>query len=174
MSTKFYFSLDHAVTKDALLSGTNQLSRADWVVNLLRDDFYFLQDGEFSRLLLNEVLECFIGGQFIASIILGFSMIERSVAGRLSYIGEKSTAKGNSAQLIEAALKRSWITQAEYDHIDKLRTLRNPIAHFKEFMEESRPEVRASLDGKSTAQLLETDAKKTLEAMIHILEKTAL
>ena len=131
MPNDFDFSLKHAVPGDALLGGTGQLGRMSWISKrLCENDLYLLQDGTFSKLLFNEVLECFVGGQFIAVIVLGFSFIERTIAGRLSYIGEMDAAKGNSEQLIKAAFKQGWLTQAEYDHVNELRILRNPIVHF--------------------------------------------
>lgn len=174
MPNDFDFSFDHAVTGDALLGGAGQLGRISWLGKRLREnDLYLLQDGAFSKLLFNEILECFVGGQFIATIALGFSFIERTIAGRLSHIGEKAAAKGCSKQLIEAALQRKWLTQTERDHIDELRALRNPIVHLREY---SRilPEVKAALNARSAAQMLETDAKQILEAAIHVLSKTSL
>jgi hypothetical protein len=46
--------------------------------------------------------------------------------------------------------------------------------HFREHLAETRPEVKAALKARSTIQMLETDAKKILEAAIHILGKTSL
>lgn len=175
MPNDFDFSFDHAVSGDALLGGTGQLGRMSWLGKRLREnDLYLLQDGTFSKLLFNEILECFVGGQFIATIVLGFSFIERTIAGRLSHVGKKAAARGSSEELIESALQWEWLTQTEHDHINELRTLRNPIVHFREPLTETRPEVKATLNARSTAQMLETDAKKILEAAIHVLGKTSL
>jgi len=169
------FSLDYAVPGDVLLGGTGRLGRMAWLGKQLREnDLYLLQDGALSKLIFNEVLECFISGQFIATIILGFSFIERTIAGRLSHVGEKAASKGSSEELIATALQRNWLTKTEHDHINELRTLRNPIVHFREHLAETRPEVKAALNARSTAQMLETDAKQILEAAIHVLGKTAL
>lgn len=175
MSNDLDFSFDHAVPGDTLLGGAGQLGRVAWLGKRLREnDLYLLQDGAFSKLLFNEVLECFVGGQFIATIVLGFSFIERTIAGRLSHVGEKVAAKGSSEQLIAAALQRKWLTETEHDHINELRTLRNPVVHFREHLAEARPEVKAALNARSTVQMLEDDAKKILEAAIHVLGKTSL
>lgn len=168
------FSLQFSTPGHELLEGTGKLGRVGWLSERLRrDDLFFFQDGTFSRLLFNEALECFVGGQFIACIVVGFSFIERSIAGRLSHIGENSAAKGDSRELLDAAQQRKWITKEEQEKLDELRWLRNPIVHFKGHLTENRPEIRATRDKKTIQQMLEADAKEILEASIHMLTKTA-
>lgn len=174
MSDDLDFSLDISVSGEELLGGTDQMGRVAWLSQRIRrDDFFLLQDGSFSKLLFGELLECFVNGQFIATAILGFSLIERTIAGRLSHIGERAEGK-SSRQLLRSALDRKWITQLEFDSLDKLRNVRNPLVHFKDHLAPNRPEVKAVVSGRDTAQLLEADAKRILEATIHVLGKTAL
>ncbi|MBK6973514.1 MAG: hypothetical protein IPH26_11435 [Sterolibacteriaceae bacterium] len=146
MPAEIDYTFDHPVRGDAVL-GAGRLGRVAWLGKRLRDDdLYLLQDGAFSKLLFNEVLECFVGGQFIATIVLGFSLIERSIAGRLSHIGQTSVAKGGtSEQLIDAAFNLGWLTGTERDRINDVRKLRNAVVHFREHRAEDRPEVKAAL-----------------------------
>lgn len=175
METEFDFSFDRPVYGEELLGGSGQLARASWVARRVRnDDVYFMQDGTLSQLLFKEVLSTFVSGQYIATIVLAFSLIERTVAGRLAFVGDKSATKSNSVQLLKSALERGWLKQDEHDLLDELRKLRNPIVHFHDHLSETRPEIRATLSARTTEQMLEGDAKQILEATIHVLQKTAL
>ena len=105
MKADLDFSFDCVVHGEELLAGTDRLGRAAWLAKRVReDDIYFMQDGTLSQLLFTEVLESFIGGQYIASIVLGFSLIERTVAGRLAFVGDTAAATERSEGLIDAAL----------------------------------------------------------------------
>ena len=85
MGNEVDFSTSQSISGSAILGG-GRLDRAAWVASRIStDNLYLLQDGEFSRLLLHETLECFVNGQFIATIAIGFSFIERSISGRLSF-----------------------------------------------------------------------------------------
>jgi hypothetical protein len=175
METEFNFSFDRPVYGEELLGGSVQLARASWVARRVRnDDVYFMQDGTLSQLLFKEVLSTFVSGQYIATIVLAFSLIERTVAGRLAFVGDKPAALANSVPLLKSALERGWLKQEEHDLLDELRKLRNPIVHFRDHLSETRPEVRAALSARTTEQILESDAKQILEATIHVLQKTAL
>lgn len=177
MSHNIDFSLDRAITGSQLLAGSGRLGRVEWLTkNLPENDLYFLQDGEFSHLLLTDLLETFVGGQFIATIILGFSFIERTIAGRLDYMGENGPAKEKwrSDKLLKVALCKEWLTVEEHSNLIRLGKLRNPIVHFHDLLAETRPEVKAELSAKTTAQMLESDAKQMLAAAIHVLKKTSL
>lgn len=90
MPNSIDYSLDHPVSGSQLLGGSDRLGRVTWLSKHIHDDdLYLLQDGAFSKLLLTEVLETFVSGQFIATVFLGFSFIERTIAGRLYFMGEK-------------------------------------------------------------------------------------
>lgn len=112
--------------------------------------------------------------RLIATVVLGFSLIERTIAGRLSFNSERKAAGGTSEELVNAALNKKWLTPEEYANLNALRKLRNPIVHFRDHLDASRPEVKALLSAKTTAQIIEEDAKKVVEATIHVLNKTAL
>lgn len=175
MSDELDFSLDVTVSGDELLGGTGRPGRIGWLAQRIRkDDLFLLQDGSFSKLLFNETIECFVSGQFIATVVLGFSLIERAIAGRLSHVGDRKAAKGRSKDLMVAALKKGWLSQTEFDQIKELGALRNPVVHFCEHLDMNRPEVKATVHGRDISQMLESDAKRILEAAIHVLGKTAL
>lgn len=169
MSNDSDYSLDQAILGSELLGGSSRLGRVTWLSKHLREnDLYLLQDGAFSKLLFTEVLETFVGGQLIATIILGFSLIERTIAGRLYFLGENNVEKMRGEALLNAALQKEWLTTEEHKLLNELRKLRNPFVHFHDPQANTRPEARAA------TQILESDAKRFLETTIHVLKKTAL
>ena len=93
---------------------------------------------------------------------------------RLAFVGERSAALAKSEALLKSALERGWLRTEEHELLDDLRKLRNPIVHFRDHLSETRPEVRAALSAQTTKQVLESDAKKILEATIHLLDKTSI
>lgn len=170
------FSIARTVRGSELLGGSGRASRIAWLATKIKEnDLYHLQDGAFSQLLFHETAESYVNGQFVATIVLGFSFIERAIAGRLHHVNDKVAERGSSEQLIAAALKRQWITREESEALNRLRLLRNPVIHFRGHLELERPEVKALLSARSVPQLLEGDAMATLEAAIHVvLNATAL
>lgn len=175
MSDELDFSLDVTVSGDVLLSGTERLGRIEWLARRIRkDDLFLLQDGSFSKLLFIETIECFLGGQFIATVVLGFSLIERAIAGRLFHVGDEKAAKRKSEELMVSALNKGWLSQTEFNQIGELRALRNSVVHFRGHLSMSRPGVNAAVNGQDISQMLESDARRILEAAIHVLGKTAL
>ena len=119
MPNNIDFSPDRAITGSDLLGGSGRLGRVEWLAkHFSAGDLYLLQDGAFSQLLFTDVLETFVGGQFIATIILGFSFIERTIAGRLFFVGEKDAAMGKSEALLNAALRKGWLTIDEHAHLN--------------------------------------------------------
>lgn len=170
------FPYAHSIFGKDLLSGSDRFQRLAWLAKEIPvQDLYQVQDTGYSKLLFNEISECYINGQFIATIVLGFSFIEREIAGRLFSIGDKKTAeKGKSEELINSAHKKGWLTEDEMTRLNKLRDLRNPVVHFRDPFNFSHPDIAAILKAQTTPKCLEENSKLILGAIIHILNKTAL
>lgn len=169
------FSLAETVSGEELLSGSDRLDRLAWIHKRIgTGDLYFFQDGPYSRFLFKEILDCFVNGQYIATIVLGFSFLERTLAGRLHFIGKPQVARGKSIDLFKAAHAENWISEGEHAIFESLRTLRNSVAHFHDPMDKLRPEIRAIQEGRTPAAILESDAKEFLSAAVQLLNKTAL
>ena len=129
MSNDFDFNMDSACTVKAeeLFSGAGRLERLNWIYRkLAKSDLFFLQDGQRSKVIFQEAVGSFVNGQFIAAISLGFSFIERTIAGRLWNIGEKKLAQTrDNSKLLKAAQDHGWLTENEVIVITNLRDVRN-------------------------------------------------
>lgn len=160
---------------EALMGSSGRVRRARLLAEGIdRTGLYFLQDGTLTHRLFIEAAETFLSGQFISTTILGFSFIERTIAGRLHHLGKKSESKSKSEVLFKHAKKYKWLSDEEYQNLEEIRKFRNPIVHFKDPLDESRPEIQALLNAKTTKEYLEVQAERVLMAAIHVLNYTAL
>ncbi len=175
MNSEPSLSFDRGVSAAELLKHDTSLGRAAFLGRLIHpDDYYFFQDGELSQSLFYEVLESYMKGLDLATCLLGFTFVERSIAGRLAHIGETAAAKQRSEPLLAEALNRGWLSKDEYAALEQLRKDRNPLVHFKDHLSEARPEIRAVMNAKTTDQLLSSDARRIVEAVFSVLRKTSL
>ena len=168
------FSFRHEAYGHEILGRPGTLARSKLVAELIDPKgLYCFQDGALTQIMLRETLESFIAGHFVSTIIVGFSFIERSIAGRLHHIEETIKAKARSEELLLHGKHNGWLSESEYLELEALRGIRNPLVHFKEPLNQSRPEIRAMLEAKELDQLLEVHACGLVVAAIHVLNTTA-
>jgi hypothetical protein len=175
------FKPDFAVAKSAsvadLLVGCANNERADWVSHEFgHDELILFQDGLLSKYIAKESIHCFVSGQFIATVLLSFSLIERSIAGRLLAIGHtEARDERDFEKLLKQVCVRKWISQEESDFIIKICSkLRNSLAHVRIQTESERHEVRALDADIELCDVIEMDAYFVLKAAFNILRKTAI
>jgi len=172
MDDNLDFSLDVSISGGDLLDKAGRVGRVAWLSSKIRpDDLFLLQDGNFSKVLLSEALECFVNEHYVAAIALGFTVVERALAARLFYRGKIAESKGRSEDLTKAALNLGWIKDIEYENLRRLRKLRNAVMHFKPSTKNQNNEILPEVMDKGK---MEIEAKSFIETMIIILGKTAL
>jgi len=176
MSDGLDFSLNETVPSEKILNSYAKGSRLSWVTAQIGgpDGFFFFQDGRFSRYIFQEALNCYIEGQFICTIVLAFSFIERSLAGRFFEIGRTDLERAKSEDLITEAKNKGWLSGEEYSLLKELKSIRNSVAHFRDPSDFSRPEIRAVLSAKEPYAMLENEAKQVLSAAFRVLNKTSI
>lgn len=175
MSDKLDFSLRETASPAELCESVAEVKRLKWIVTKLGPDgFYFFQDGRFSRYMFQEAIQSFINGQFIASIVLAFSFIERSLAGRFFEVGRTDLERATAEVLLREARLSGWLSETEEKLFNNLRELRNTVAHFRDPGSTDRPEIRAILSAKQPYEMLENQAREVLDAAIRLLGKTAI
>jgi hypothetical protein len=158
--------------KELLLLCDDGSERATWLKSFFRSDqVLFMQDGELSKKMLFEVVKCFLGGNDIAVVMLSFSLIERSLHGR--FLVNKQIIADD--KLLVAAVKNGWVSDDDSGLITELkREIRNPVVHFREESHQTRQESRANKFSKSLNDILEDDARKSIEILIKVLSKAAI
>jgi hypothetical protein len=168
------FDLTHTVNSEELLRGSGLLERLALLnEKIKKGDLYFLQDGKRSRLIFQEAADSYVNGQFISCIALGFSFIERTIAGRLWHLNMRSLSKKSGESLLLEAQNRMWISEGEFSSLNNLRRLRNYTVHFQPPSdEESNVKDLFAPDPRSID--FEENAKKVMLAAINVLHKTSI
>lgn len=169
------FDFTHSVTAEVLIRGAGRLERLSWLhERIKKGDLFFLQDGTRSQVVFQEAVDSFVNGQYIAVVALGFSFIERTIAGRLWSIGEKEKANTrDNSKLLNFAKDRGWLTDGEVTALNNLRDVRNYVVHFKD--PDSRQMKVCSVFEKHPRSVdFEKDAYAVMQAAIDVLSKTAL
>ncbi|NIV14354.1 MAG: hypothetical protein GWN62_24700, partial [Aliifodinibius sp.] len=60
------------------------------------------------------------------------------------------------------AKNEKWLTEDEYDNLERIRSVRNPIAHFRAPLEEDTVEFRALTNEEQPYSLIEQDSRIVL------------
>ena len=76
--------------------------------------------------------------------------------------------------LLREALQCGWITDAEFDQLDKFRQLRNPLIHYRRYLAAGTVERRAVQQEREPEEIIEDDARGILVAAFGILAKEAI
>ena len=122
-----------------------------------------------AKRLFEEARRSFVYGQYLASIVLGMSYIEHTLAGLLYAAGRSDLERSNISKLLGEAVELGWLTAVEVESLDHARTLRNSVAHFRRPLGEGTIEVRALAENEDPYALLEEDARHVIRAAFHIL-----
>ena len=174
MPSDFDFSLEVSATASEIVGSDGRVDRLKWVLQQLGDGVFSFQDGEFSKSIFQEAIDCFINGQSIAAIVLAFSFLERSIAGRFFEIGDVKFERSKAETLFREARTKGWLTDPEFELLKSAKDLRNSVTHFRDPLGLSRLEMRAICSSKSQRELLAADARVVLVAAIRILRKTSI
>jgi hypothetical protein len=117
-------------------------------------------------LVLNEARASFVYGNYVGVMVLAASFIEHWFVASLSERGyQKETSRGLAAA-IQCARVNGLVNPLILDKADRLRLIRNPFVHLKEFDHQHAIGQRMSKTRIFDIRaLLESDAKEALIAM---------
>ena len=124
-------------------------------------------------MIFQEAADSYVNGQFISCIALGFSFIERTIAGRLWHLNEKSLSKKSGESLLSEALNKKWISEGEFVSLNNLRRLRNYTVHFQPPSDDEN-NVKDLFAPDPRSIDFEENAKQVMLAAINVLHKTSI
>jgi hypothetical protein len=130
--------------------------------------------GWLNQQLFEEARYCFVYGQFLSSVILGFAFVERTLSAMFYASGRDDLERASSKKLFQEAQYEGWISNEEFDLFEKARKLRNPLTHFRMPMHEEQLETRAFREGSEPHELAEGDARRILEVVFRLIERNAV
>ncbi len=113
-----------------------------------------------------EAKDSFINGQFIATIILAQSFIEKLFHAHFIERGLDSIAKRGLSAMIKHGRKTQIISGFFLDRADELRKIRNPFTHLKEYDYPHKLSNRMYVNKTQPYEQLEKDAKNAISIMI--------
>jgi hypothetical protein len=151
-----------------------RLSRLDWIASKMPDsNCLSFPGGLTAKYLFEETRYCFVYAQFLAVIVLGLSFIEHTLAAMFYAVGRSDLERVSISILLREALLAGWITQTEFDSLDRAREIRNPVTHFRRPLHEDKVEYRAVTQNELPYTIIEDDARQVMESVFHLLGKTA-
>jgi hypothetical protein len=137
-------------------------------------EIWIFPGGWLGQHLFEEARYCFVYGQFLASTVLGFAYIERTLAAMFYGAGRNDLQRATSGKLLKEALAAGWIDERELEVFEKARRLRNPLIHFRKPLHNELPESRAVTEERHPYEVVESDAKHILEVMFRLVERNAV
>ena len=129
--------------------------------------------GFLGKQLFEEARYCFVYGQLLASAILGFAFVERTLAAMFYGAGRNDLQRATSEVLFLEGHTAGWLTEQELEAFDKARCLRNPLVHFRKPGHKDSPEFRGVSDDRHPYEVVEDDAKHILGVMFRLVQRNA-
>jgi hypothetical protein len=146
--------------------------RAMWLVSLGHPESgWMVFGGPGSAILWDEVRRTFVKGEFIACILAGQALLENILAALLnSMLGPTRRYNGLSEILVEVR-HRGWISDEEFEVLDRIRGLRNPYAHFRHPEHAQNLTRRMMRESECAEVLVERDAGEVVGALVHLMNR---
>ena len=140
-------------------------ARIQWLSGVIPRDRMFGMSLE-TGLVFEEARVSFVYGNFVAVIVLAAAFIEHWFIASLEARGYRAEASRGLAAAINCARRNKLVHSTILDKADRLRQIRNPFVHLKEFDHKNNLSQRMSQNRDFRIHaLLEDDAKEALIAM---------
>jgi hypothetical protein len=125
-----------------------------------------------THFLFQEIKAAFVAGHCISVILLTQAFIEHYYQLCLQHSPHASVADRGLAAITECLRQHHLEHAIILDRIDILRRIRNPLTHLKEFQHPHTLSQRALAAQDSPINLMEQDAKDSLDALFAIFQHT--
>ncbi len=169
LQAKEWLAREDSITRE------DRLSRIEWLAAQMPDVSYLqFHGGLLTKSLYEEARYCFIYAQFLGVIMLGLSFIEHTLAAMFYGEGRNDLERAGVSKLLQEAVSEGSLTQSEFDNLDRAREIRNRITHFRRPSHDDTLEYRAVTENELPYTIIEDDARRVMEAVFHLLGKTAI
>lgn len=129
--------------------------------------------GLLSKSHFEEMRYCFVYAQYLAVILLGLAYIERTLAANFYGAGRNDLERASISALLREAAASGMITADEFERIDRAREIRNAFTHFRRPSHEENIEYRAMIENEVPYEVIERDARHTIETVFKIVARNA-
>ncbi|MFH1905959.1 MAG: hypothetical protein ABIL11_01025 [Chloroflexota bacterium] len=149
-----------------------RLARLEWLASITpAKGAWLFHGGLTTKSLFEETRYCFIYGQFLSTIVLGFSFIEHSLASLLYGAGYNELERVNASSLVKKAFAIGLIDKIEWNRLERIRKFRNPIVHFRRPDDKDRIETSMVQERKNYYELVEKEARFVMIIIMRLLGK---
>jgi hypothetical protein len=153
----------------------DRLDRLRWLTDQApKAEYWLFPGGLMSMSLFEEARYCFVYGQFLATVVLGLSYIEHTLAALFYRSGRNDLERSGIAELLKEALKTQLIDRSEFDDLNHAREVRNPITHFRRPLFDDTVEHRAIERDELPYTVIEQDAFHVMRTVLRLLDKNAI
>lgn len=160
------------VAREDSLSKQGRISRLQWLIDQTPEiQFWLFHGGILSHDLFEQTRYCFVYGQYLATIILGLSFIEHTLASLFYASGTDKYERANISVLIEEASKSGWISLEEKLEIDKAKEIRNNVTHFRKPGDDSSLEMKTYGIPEEVEILFDSNARQIMLIVFRILNR---
>lgn len=118
--------------------------------------------------IYHEAIQCYVFGQFIATLILTQSFIERRFQEYFHIRMDDLRSKATLNNLLKEFRQTNFIDDFFIEKINKIRLKRNPFVHHKEPLHPDSLIARSLEASFDPDELLAKDAKEAIEVMIQM------
>lgn len=144
-----------------------RLKRLEFINKFGPKNYSLMGDMEFV-FTYNEIEKCYIYGNFIATLILSQSFIEKLFASYLVSKGFEKETKYGLEKMLKCIIKKKLIHPKICEMVDKLRLKRNPFVHSKDWEYPHLLSKRTFENKKLPEEQLENDAKEAMQILFAV------
>ena len=120
--------------------------------------------------VFEEAKSSFVYGCFVSSVVLAAAFVEHWLALHLSNRGYSDDVKRGLDAMVKCCRKNKLINPTLLGRIDKLRKIRNPFVHLKEYEHKFNLGQRLFKNRSGPDYVLENDAKESLITMYSVFK----
>jgi uncharacterized membrane protein len=153
----------------------DRTARLQWIASLMPQvEHLTFPGGVLSKYHFEEMRYCFVYGQYLAVVLLGLAYIERTLAASFYGAGRNDLERASISRLLREAVASGMITDDDFERIDRAREIRNAFTHFRRPSHEENIEYRAVTENEVPYEVIERDARHTIETVFNVVERNAV
>ena len=102
------------INQEDSVTHQDRITRLQWLLERTpQNEIWLFYGGFLSQELFEQTRYSFVNGQFLATIILGLSFIEHTLAALLFASGRGDLDRASLPKLIEEAFQKGWVDEQE-------------------------------------------------------------
>ena len=160
------------IVREDFVAQQDRVSRLQWLLDQTpENEIWLFHGGLLSHELFEQTRYCFVYGQYLATIILGLSFIEHTLAALFFASGRNDLERANISVLIERAFEEGWIDEEELKALDQARKIRNDVTHFRKPGDDLSMEKLTFGDPEEAQILFGSNARQIILIVFRILNR---